>query len=60
MDDVIGSSEATQILNVDKSTLSRWVASGLISPLKQFPGRTGAMVFRRADVEKLAAERAAQ
>lgn len=60
VDDLIGSAEARKILQVDKSTLSRWVAAGTVTPIKRFAGRTGAMIFRRGDIEKLAAVRAAQ
>lgn len=50
----IGSREACQILSIDKSTLSRWVAAGRLTPLVKLPGRNGAMLFGRSDVEALA------
>lgn len=55
--DQIGSVDTCRILEIDRSTLSRWVASRQITPLMQLPGRTGAYLFDRADVERLAAER---
>lgn len=57
-DDLIGSTEATRLLRVDKATISRWVASGTLTPAAKLPGRNGAFLFRRADIESLAAERA--
>ena len=49
----IGSREACQILFIDKSTLSRWVLMGRITPIHQNPGKNGAMIFARNDVEAL-------
>lgn len=54
--DLIGSTEALGILEIDRSTLSRWVAAGRLTPAARLSG--GAFVFRKADVESLAAERA--
>lgn len=54
---MIGSREACQILGVDKSTLSRWVSAGRISPAGKLPGRNGALFFRPSDVNALAAAR---
>ena len=55
--ELIGSKDACRILRgIHHATLSRWVASGRIKPAGKVAGRTGAFVFRRSDVEKLAAE----
>lgn len=54
--DLIGSTEALGILEIDRSTLSRWVAAGRLTPVTRLSG--GAFVFRKTDVESLAAERA--
>jgi predicted site-specific integrase-resolvase len=54
--DLIGSAEACELLGgIDRSTLSRWVAFGKLTPAQQLPGRNGAFLFRRTDVEALAA-----
>jgi excisionase family DNA binding protein len=53
--DLIGSAEACQILGIHGSTLGRWVKAGRITPVTQLPGTNGAMLFARADVERLAA-----
>jgi excisionase family DNA binding protein len=55
-DHLIGSAEACTILGVDRSTLSRWVQLGKITPAMQLPGSKGAMLFDRADVERYKAE----
>jgi excisionase family DNA binding protein len=52
-DSLIGSAEACTILGVDRSTLSRWVQLGKITPTMRLPGPKGVMLFDRADVERL-------
>jgi predicted site-specific integrase-resolvase len=54
----VGSKEASEILDVDRVTFLRWVAKGLIEPVHELAGLRGAKMFRRADVEQLAADRA--
>lgn len=49
------SAEAAERLGVDRSTLSRWVASGRIKPVWKMPGRRGPFLFRPADVDALKA-----
>jgi excisionase family DNA binding protein len=56
--DLIGSAEAARILQVDKPTLTRWVAAGRITAAHKLPGKNGAYLFHRADVMTLAKERA--
>ena len=46
-------SEASDKMGVDRSTLTRWVAAGLISPLKKLPGVRGAMLFSPQDIQRL-------
>lgn len=59
--DLIGSTEACRILNIDKATLTRWAkARDPITAVHQLPGRNGALLFNRADIERLAAERTEQ
>jgi hypothetical protein len=65
--DLIGTVEACRIINevrsVDRATLTRWVAAEKITSHK-LPGRTGAHLFSRREIEalrdELAAERAEQ
>lgn len=58
--DLLATIQAAEIIDVERSTLSRWVASGRISVAHQLPGRTGAVLFERAEVERVAAEWAAE
>jgi predicted site-specific integrase-resolvase len=51
-DNLIGSAEVCDMLGIDRGTLSRWVASGRITPAKQLPGRTGARLFQLSEIEK--------
>lgn len=52
--DLIPSAEVCADLGIDRSTLSRWVASGRITPAVKAPGIRGAMFFRPEDVAELA------
>jgi len=45
------------MLDVATSTLTRWVADGRLSAALKMPGRNGAFLFHRDDVEALAAAR---
>ena len=58
--DEITTQEALAILGLKQpSNVSRYVAAGKLTPSRRLPGRTGAMLFWRADVLRFAAERAA-
>jgi excisionase family DNA binding protein len=54
--DLVGSDEAARLIGINRATLTRWVQAGKITPLMKLPGITGAVLFHRRDVEKLAAE----
>lgn len=56
--DLIGSAEACRILNVNNSTLTRWVAAGNVKAAHKLPGKNGAYLFIRADIERKADENA--
>jgi len=56
---LITSADACETLNIDRSTLSRWVASGRISPATKLPGIRGPFLFTRAEVERVKAAVAA-
>lgn len=51
--DFMSSAEACELLSVDRSTLTRWVAAGLIRPAMKAPGLRGAYFFERAEVERV-------
>lgn len=54
-DDLIGTTDAAKQIEVERSTLVRWVQLGRITPAVKMPGKTGALLFRVEDVEALAA-----
>jgi hypothetical protein len=59
-DDLVPTREALTILGMaDPSSISRFVALGVLEPALRLPGKNGAFLFHRADIERLAAERAA-
>jgi excisionase family DNA binding protein len=53
-EELVGSGEACEIIGVPRTTFLRWVAEGRIEPTHVNPGRTGAKLFARADVDQLA------
>lgn len=56
----LSTAEACEELGgIDRSTLSRWVALGTIKPLHKLPGRNGAFLFDRAEVERVKKARSA-
>lgn len=55
--DLIGSAEACRLLAIHASTLTRWVADGEVAAAHQLPGKNGARLFDRAEIERRAAER---
>lgn len=58
--DLVGSSESCRILDVHPATLTRWVAGGTLTPAHKLPGKNGAFLFHRADIERIAEEKRAQ
>ena len=40
---------------IDRSTLTRWVQTGRITPAKKLPGLTGAYLFDPAEVQRVKA-----
>ena len=54
--DVVASKNVCLELDINRSTLTRWVEAGRITPAFQLPGDRGAFVFHRADVDALKAE----
>lgn len=51
--DLIPTAEAADLLGVDRSTISRWVAFGHLTPAVRTSER-GAMLFNRAEVKTFA------
>jgi excisionase family DNA binding protein len=52
MENVIGTTEAAEVLDVDPATVTRMVKDGRLTARK-LPGATGAYVFDLAVVERL-------
>lgn len=52
----MGSKEACRVLDIDRATLTRWVAQGKLTASRLSDTTNGAFVFSRAEVEGLAAE----
>lgn len=58
-DTTLTSATACSLLGIDRSTLTRWVQSGRVTPVFKLPGSTGAYLFDRDDVERLREQRTA-
>ena len=56
MQDLIGTADVCRILECDKATVLRRIDAGRLTPAHKLPGKNGAYLFKRADVEALAAE----
>lgn len=50
--ELIGTAEAARLRGVDMRTIQRWAASGVLEPVVKIPGRTGAYLFNRSDIEE--------
>ena len=53
---LVPSVEVCRRTGKDRSTLSRWVEKGRITPVQRLDGLRGAMLFDPADVDRLVAE----
>jgi excisionase family DNA binding protein len=51
--ELVGSGAACQALGIDRSTLSRWVAAGKLTPFHKGEGVRGAFLFRKSDIDQL-------
>lgn len=49
----LGTVEAAERIGVERSTLSRWVASGRIVPLHKLPGKNGVVLFSPEEVDRV-------
>lgn len=56
---LIGTAEAARILGLHRGHVSKLAQRGVLPPVAEMDGRTGARVFDRADVEAYKAARAA-
>lgn len=51
--DLLGTVEAAEALGCERSTLSRWVKEGRLTPAHKLPGRNGAFLFTRDEIERV-------
>lgn len=59
-DEEITTRQALEILGyANPSTVTRWVAEHKLKPSRKLPGQSGAFLFWRSDIERIARERAA-
>jgi predicted site-specific integrase-resolvase len=58
--DLLGTTEAARIIDVDKATLTRWVAAGRVEAAVKLPKKNGAYLFTRSEVQRMADEVAAE
>jgi predicted site-specific integrase-resolvase len=56
--DLIGSSEAAAIAGVHVATIARWAADGTLPIAARLAGKTNPLLFHRADVERVVADKA--
>jgi excisionase family DNA binding protein len=57
--DLVTSAEAAPVLGVSVPTVNRYAASGRLRYVKKLPGRTGAYLFHREEIEAERQRRAA-
>ena len=58
-DPLLTSAEVCEQLEIDRSTLSRWVAADRIRPALKMPGLRGPFLFHPSEVDRVKAEAAA-
>ena len=54
--DLISTTEAADLLGLERSTVIRWIRERRIEPAMKISGLTGAYLFRRSDVEAMRPE----
>lgn len=54
---LVASKDVCLRLDINRSTLTRWVEAGVIAPVYRLPGDRGAFLFDPADVARLAKQR---
>lgn len=57
--ELIDSANVCERLSIDRSTLSRWVGAGKITPARKLGGIRGAFLFHPAEVERAFAAKVA-
>lgn len=55
--DLLATTEVAALLGIDRSVVIRRVQAGSLTPVHRLPGPTGAYLFDRSEVERVATER---
>lgn len=58
-DDFLTTAQVAEILNYTIPWVNKLAATGRLPVAQKLPGRTGAYLFNRAEIERVASERAA-
>lgn len=56
-EDLIGTAEICRLLHCNPATVGRWVAGEKLKPAHKLPGKNGAFLFTRAELNRFIAER---
>lgn len=56
---LVSTKQVSELLRVDVRTVHRMAQSGLLPSALKIPGKTGAWMFDRTDVDRIAAQRSA-
>jgi DNA-binding transcriptional MerR regulator len=59
-DDLVPTKTVAEMLGKPVGTINRWAKEGKLEPAFEIPGRTGARLYRRSDIEAFAAAEAAE
>ncbi|MFM8155410.1 MAG: helix-turn-helix transcriptional regulator [Actinomycetes bacterium] len=50
---LVSAREVCELLHISRSGLDRWLDAGRLTPALKLPGKTGAYLFHRSDIEAL-------
>ena len=50
--DLLSTTQAAEVIGIERSTISRWVQQGLLEPAMKLPSQTGAFLFATTEVER--------
>ena len=56
-DQLLTAAEVCRFLQIDRSTLIRWVDAGKVKAAQKLPGQTGAYLFDPAEIARLLLDR---
>lgn len=51
--DLLSTTQAAEVIGIERSTISRWVQQGLMKPTLKLPGQQGAFVFDASEIERV-------